>query len=63
MKPTKKRLALAALGLLSGAAAAFGAFGPGEAKTMAPTATATGGIPAIDKAVPEKLETAAFALG
>ena len=61
MQAPKKRILLAAAGLVLGGAAAFAAFK--ENRKMSPLSAPVGEIPAIDKDLPAKLETATFALG
>ncbi len=62
MRTPKTRAWLAALGLVLGGAASFAALGTAE-ETMSPVTAPVGEIPAIDKELPAKLETATFALG
>jgi len=61
MKSWKKRALLAALGLVLGGAGAFAALK--ENRTMKLLSVPVGEVPAIDKDLPAKLETATFALG
>lgn len=61
MRSLKRRATLAFLGLVLGGAGAFAALK--ENSTMSPLSAPVGEIPAIDKDLPAKLETATFALG
>ena len=56
-----KRAGLVVLGLVLGGAA-LAAIGVAEER-MSPLPAAVGDVPALDKDVPAKLETATFALG
>jgi hypothetical protein len=61
MRNLKWRAAFAVLGLVLDGAGPFVVCK--ENKTMSPLLTPVGEIPAIDKDLPAKLETATFALG
>lgn len=61
MQNLKRRATLAVLGLVVGGAGAFAALQ--ENQTMSPLSAPVGEVPAIDKDLPAKLETATFALG
>lgn len=61
MNRARTRVLFAAFGLALGGAWALAALE--EDRTMSPLSAPVGEVPAIDKEIPVKLETATFALG